>query len=223
MRPSLMPVTRVQAAGGQRTHSSHDRGTLIVVAGHSRGVGKTATIEEILRAHWREHWVAIKVSAHRHCEPHETRPLIERDVDPAASTQTGRYLIAGASLAYLCRTPSSQLKATAGFIRGLLDEGANVVVESNRIVDFVEPDIVLFAVAPRIADWKASSGVALPRTHAFVIRDRDDASALEAVHALAIKGRIGFAAGHGTEDDRFQRWLSGRLAQDAPALTGAIH
>lgn len=186
-------------------------GVLIVVGGHSRGVGKTTTIEEILRQQACGQWAAVKVSAHRHCEPYETRPLIEQDLVPDTRTQTGRYLIAGAARAFLCRTPAAQLAATAGFIRQLRAEGLNVLVESNRVVDFVDPDIVLFAVAPRIADWKASSGAALPRTHAFVIRDADEARALEAVGALASKGRLGFAPGHRDEATRFQRWLAGRL------------
>lgn len=199
------------------------RAALILVAGHSRGVGKTTTIEEILRAQRNGRWAAVKVSAHRHCDPRESRPLIERDVRIDAATQTGRYLMAGAERAYLCRTPSSQLAATARFIRELSESGFNVIVESNRIVDFVEPDVVVFAVTPRIADWKASSGVALPRTHAFVIRDRNAAAASEFVHGLEVKDRIGFAAGHGTEDQRFQKWLAGRLWHDRPHVMRAIH
>lgn len=186
-------------------------GALIVVGGHSRGVGKTTTIEEILRQQAGGRWAAVKVSAHRHCEPHETRPLIEQDLVPDSRTQTGRYLIAGAARAFLCRTPAAQLAATAGFIRQLRAEGLNVVVESNRVVDFVDADLVLFVVAPRIADWKWSSGVALPRTHAFVIRDADRAHALEAVGALAAKGRLGFAPGYRDEAVRFRRWFAGRL------------
>ena len=192
---------------------------LIVVAGHSRGVGKTTTIEEILRARGDDRWAAVKVSAHRHCDPGDTKPLIERDLVAASETQTGRYLIAGAERAYLCRTPPSQLAATARFISTLRESGFNVIVESNRIVDFFVPDVVLFAVAPRIADWKASSGVALPRTNAFVIRDADRARALEAVHALEAKGRIGFAAGHDDHDRRLQSWLRDRLANRAARHT----
>ncbi len=186
-------------------------GALIVVGGHSRGVGKTTTIEEILREQACGWWAAVKVSAHRHCEPHETRPLIEQDLVPDTRTQTGRYLNAGASRAFLCRTPAAQLASTAGFIRQLRAEGLSVLVESNRIVDFVDADIVLFVVAPRIADWKASSGAALPRTHAFVIRDTDEGRALEAVAALASKGRLGFAPGYRDEATRFQKWLAGRM------------
>lgn len=222
MRPVVMRASSI-CEPAPDPFLSGGRANLIVIGGHSRGVGKTTTIEEILRAQRSRRWAAVKVSAHRHCDTRENKPLVERDLRADAATQSGRYLIAGAERAYLCRTPSSQLAATARFIRELRDAGFNVIVESNRIVDFVDPDVVLFAVAPRIADWKASSGVVLPRTHAFVIRDREAARAQEAVHSLEMKGRIGFAAGHGEEDQRFQSWLAGRLRRDVLRATGVIH
>jgi hypothetical protein len=186
-------------------------GTTVVVAGHSRGVGKTTVIEEILRSQVRRRWAAVKVSSHRHCGPDEVRPLVERSWFADPRTQTGRYLIAGADRSYLCRTPSARLLETARFIRELPIAGFDVIVESNRIVDFLEPDVVLFVVAPLVADWKASSGVALPRTHAFVVRDPREDAALEAVRALEAKGRIGFAIGHGQETARLLAWLETRL------------
>ncbi|MBM4362820.1 MAG: hypothetical protein FJ104_09075, partial [Deltaproteobacteria bacterium] len=110
----------------------------------------------------------------------------------------------------------AQLPAAAAFIGELRDDGVNVIVESNRIIDFIRPDLVLFAVAPRIADWKASSGVALARTDAFVIRDVSEAEAYEAVQALAAKGRSGFAPGHGDETTRLLAWLAVRLPATSP-------
>ena len=194
-------------------------GTTIVVAGHSRGVGKTTVIEAILGSQLRRRWAAVKVSAHRHCEPDEMRPLVERTWFADPRTQTGRYLSAGADRAFLCRTPSAQLPETATFIRDIRVAGFDVIVESNRIVDFIEPDVVLFVVAPQIADWKSSSGVALPRTHAFVVRDPREETALEAVQALQAKGRLGFAMGHGDETARLLAWLAARL----PAVTADWH
>ncbi|MBM3808520.1 MAG: hypothetical protein FJW22_10035 [Acidimicrobiia bacterium] len=187
------------------------RPVMIVVGGHSRSVGKTTTIEEILGDRTDERWAAVKVSSHRHALPDVDRPLIEPDRLADPRTQTGRYLLAGAERAFLCRTPAAQLTATAAFIRELQDDGCNVIVESNRIIDFLRPDLVLFTVAPRIEDWKASSGVALARTDAFVVRTDDEAEAREAVRALAAKGRTAFAPGHGDETLRMLAWLQVRL------------
>lgn len=187
-------------------------GTLIVVAGHSRGVGKTTVVEHVVRSRPHEAWVAVKISAHRHRAPGTNAPLIEQDEIPRSTTQTGRYLLAGAARAYLCRTPSAQLADTAQFVHGLLERGHNLIVESNRIVEWTTPDVVVFAVAPRIEDWKPSSGGALARTDAFVIQDEGEADHLRVVRALASHGRSGFVIARAEEARRFDRWLDERLS-----------
>jgi hypothetical protein len=193
---------------------------LIVVAGHSRGVGKTATVERILRARNREAWTAVKVSAHRHCQPGESRPIIEPDLTPDARTQTGRYLLAGANRAFLCRAPDAQLSAVADFVEQQRASGTNVIVESNRLVEWLAPDLVLFAVAPWIEDWKPSSGAALARTNAFVIRSEGD-DPQEVVRALASRGRTGFVIDGDAEARRFETWLDRRLSP-APGKAVAL-
>src|SRR5688572_15626512 len=110
------------------------RGTLVLVGGHSRGVGKTSAIEAILRWQAQRRWAAVKVSAHRHAAPHETKPIVEEDLAAGSHTQTGRYLCAGAKRAFLCRTPASHLAQTADFVRRLRESGFDVAVESNRLV-----------------------------------------------------------------------------------------
>lgn len=157
--------------------------TLVVVGGHTRAVGKTATIEHILRARSGERWVAVKVSAHRHASADDSA-LVEEADRSTPLTQTGRYLEAGAHRAFLCRTPEARLADTAAFLRQLLADGANVIVESNRIARFVRPDVVLFVVSPSIADWKSSSGACLAAAGALVTGER----AGEVAGALAAQG-----------------------------------
>ncbi len=101
-------------------------GRLIVVGGHSRGVGKTATIENLLRARPNEAWAAVKVSAHRHAREGTARPVVEEVYEPSPLTQTGRYLAAGAARAWLCRCPNQRLHAAAAFVDALVDGGWNV-------------------------------------------------------------------------------------------------
>jgi hypothetical protein len=135
-----------------------DRGALIVVGGHSRGVGKTSVIERLLRA---RHgcWIAIKISAHRHAPEGTSVPLIEETRAPSSLTQTGRYLAAGARRAFLVRAPDAALPQVAALIDAFCTEGSNVLVESNRIVQYVRPDVCLFVVDPCIDDWKPSSSL----------------------------------------------------------------
>lgn len=158
--------------------------TLIVVAGHSRGVGKTSTVEHILRARRAEPWAAVKISAHRHANPNGAAPRVEETVHPSALTSTGRCLEAGARRAFLCRTPDARLADTATFLRNLLAGGTNLIVESNRITRFVRPDVLLFVVSPSVDDWKPSSGPCLARADALVTRE----GAAAVSGALAVRG-----------------------------------
>jgi hypothetical protein len=131
-------------------------------------VGKTALVECVLREMGAGRMAAIKISAHRHASPNEARGLFEEDAR-ASPTQTGRYLAAGAARAWLCRCPTPQLPDAARFIRALQERGRDVIVESNRIVDHLVPDLVLFVVSSRIGDWKPSSARCLGRADALVL------------------------------------------------------
>lgn len=192
--------------------SSPARPSLIVVGGHSRGVGKTSLIEYILARRRDEAWTAVKISAHRHAPPGADPPLVEEADAASPHTQTGRYLAAGASRAYLCRTPEARLRDTARFLEGLLAGGTSVIVESNRIAGLVAPDLALFVVDPSIADWKGSSPLVLGRADALVTPG-DAAGAREAAFAHGWPG----GARPILEMDRLRRvpaldaWLDERL------------
>jgi hypothetical protein len=138
-------------------------GALVLVGGHSRGVGKTYVVERWLREH--PGWMAIKVSAHRHAGPGVDGPLIEEAAGLDPVTQTGRYLLAGAHRAFLLRAPDRTLPRAAAFIERLRADGTSVIVESNRLVRFLQPELLLFAVDPAIADWKPSSFDCLRAPH----------------------------------------------------------
>lgn len=133
------------------------RGLLFVVGGHSRRVGKTTTIEHLLLERHDETWTAVKISAHRHAPEGVATPLIEQAVDHDPEMQTGRYLRAGARHAFLVRAPDAAMREAAAFVESLRATGTNVIVESNRIVEHLVPDAVVFVIDPRIADWKPSS------------------------------------------------------------------
>lgn len=188
-------------------------GRLVVVGGHSRGVGKTATIEHLLRSHARDAWIAVKVSSHRHAPAGEMAALIEQDTTAAASTQTGRYLVAGARAAWLCRAPERALPLVAGFVAGLLRSGASVIVESNRLVRFLAPETVLFVVSPPVEDWKTSSGHALAVAHAVILGPGEPAcrTVLPMTgHRLA--GRPAFALDVPEDMRQFASWFGNRHA-----------
>jgi hypothetical protein len=148
------------------------RGRLVLVGGHSRGVGKTLFIEEWLRAQRSVPWTAVKVSAHRHAAAGAVAPLIEEAATPTWATQTGRYLAAGAARALLVRAPDTLLPAAAAWIDAQCDRGANVIVESNRLVRYLNPERLFFVIDPAIADWKPSSAACLSAANVILCSQR---------------------------------------------------
>lgn len=144
-------------------------GRLVVVGGHTRGVGKTALVEQLLRG-WSGRLVAaVKISAHRHAPEDCPSPVIEEAFDALPANQTGRYLAAGADRAWLCRCPADRMPDAARFVQALKWGGWDVVVESNRIVQHLRPDLTLFVASDRTDDWKPSSGACLRRADALVL------------------------------------------------------
>ncbi len=136
------------------------KGKLVVVGGHSRRVGKTCVMEAILRATPRLAWHALKISGHHH---RETATGV-----PAMAGQTARYLAAGAASADLLSLSDADFPQATTALDSLLGEGRHLLVESNRIVRHLRPDLVLFVVDPSNSDWKQSSAGCLECAHALV-------------------------------------------------------
>lgn len=141
------------------------RGRCLLVGGHSRGVGKTALVVELLRGLDWPLVATVKVSAHRH----GIATVIHEDHTPSPHTSTGRCLEAGADRAFLCRCPDNRLEDAARLVRELCEGGSDVIVESNRMAAWVEASLTFFVASDRIADWKTSSAVCLPQADAVVM------------------------------------------------------
>lgn len=199
---------------------------LIVVGGHTRGVGKTSAIEHILRTRRGEPWTAVKISAHRHARPDGSTPLVEEATEVSPHTQTGRYLEAGASRALLCRTPDTRLAETAALLQRLLAGGHRVIVESNRIVSLVHADVVLFLVAPALDDWKPSSGLCLTRADALVSTGRPAlVAAALAGQGAGVDDRPVFCMDSDRRVHGLDVWLDARMARARGTAQGraAMH
>jgi hypothetical protein len=185
-------------------------GMLVVVGGHSRRVGKTGFIERFLRARADERWVAVKISSHRHAaDDGPLRDIVETST-PTLATQTGRFLLAGAQRALLVRAADDSLPSVRTLIDGLRAE-ANVIVESNRVVRQVTPDLVVFVVDPLNDDWKASSADCLARADAIVCdRAANTPRVAEAARQLASERPL-FMTADSMDCWRMMRWLEAEL------------
>ena len=105
----------------------------IVVGGQTRNAGKTQAVCDIIAATRDAAWVAIKITPHTH---------VHRD---SSRSDTARYLAAGAAEALLLTLPFS------------LPAAANLIIESNSILDVCRPDIFVFVADSQNPDWKDSA------------------------------------------------------------------
>ena len=198
-----------------------EAGRLVVVGGHSRGVGKTALVEHILRAGPASHWVAVKISAHRHTPGGGRGALVERDERGAPGTQTGRYLAAGAREAWLCHAADIAMADAARFIARRLANGDDVIVESNRIVESFTPATTLFVLSPPFDDWKPSSVHAVRVADAFVLGPVARGGAAHwPLDADRLDGRPVFDL---RVPDGLDRWFASRHRPSAAAWPHALH
>jgi len=137
------------------------RGLLVVVGGHSRGVGKTSLITWLLPHLKPSPWVAIKISRHRHGNG------AGFSISEECQTSS-RFLSAGASRAYLLRAADEEMADASAWVNAQLEAGNCVVAESNRLPRFLRPDLLLFVIRPEIADWKDSSAECIASADALI-------------------------------------------------------
>jgi hypothetical protein len=125
-------------------------------------------------------WTAVKITQYGHgvcshegepCECADPRHPVaiseERGADP--STDSGRFLAAGAARAFWLRTPADGLGEAMPRLRRIVEAGGNVIVESNSVLRFLKPDLCLIVMDGAVADFKPTSRRFLDRAHALVV------------------------------------------------------
>ena len=156
---------------------------LVAVGGHSRNIGKTSVVAGLIRRLQDRKWTAIKITQYGHgvcanegkecgCEAEPDHPFALSEEYEPNQTDSGRFLAAGAERSFWLRTPAGELSRAAGTLRKILDSTENVIVESNSIVELVQPDVFLMLLDFSCQDFKASSLRFMDRADAFVVIDR---------------------------------------------------
>jgi hypothetical protein len=118
---------------------------MVVIGGSRRGVGKTALVCGLIAVLPEIRWTAVKVTTHNHGN---SQPLWE-ETSPGQGTDTARYLAAGAQRAFLASPALREGSFVPNFplllaeLWSKLGPGAHVLFESNRIVDYLKPDLSL--------------------------------------------------------------------------------
>lgn len=133
---------------------------VIVIAGQARNVGKTALACAILRAFPERHWTAVKITPHTH-------------TTESTSPDTERFLAAGARRAVLLESPD--LEHDIHRIDAILAAGGDVLIESNTVLLYHQPDVAFLVTSNAISEVKPSAIAILDRVHAVVSSELTEA------------------------------------------------
>ena len=128
---------------------------LIVVGGHSRNIGKTSVVAGLIRALPQGNWTAMKITQFGHgvcsasgqdcdCCLAPEHPYAIAQERQGGNSDTGRFLAAGARKSYWVRTAAGQLEHAVPAIREILAASRNLIIESNSIMQFLEPQLYLW-------------------------------------------------------------------------------
>ncbi len=166
----------------------------LVVGGHARGIGKTALVEDVIRAFPEAGWTAVKISPHSHgAWPEQPAvadgapaAVLEEETDRGRRTDSSRYLAAGAHRAFWLRVHPGRMADGMALLREAIAGTEYAILESNAVVDFVRPQLFLLVVDPSQAEFKESARRPLGRVDGVVARNPLNAAAWD----TAVEGVI---------------------------------
>jgi len=161
---------------------------IIVVGGHTRSIGKTQLVCDLIAAFPQAAWVAGKITQYGHgvcaqnghdcdCAPDEHVCAISWEHRPN-DTDSGRFLAAGANSSFWLRTKQGFLAEGLPLLRQALREldtgteepARNLILESNTLLQFLKPLLYLMVLDPTKSDFKDSARIQMDRASAFVLR-----------------------------------------------------
>lgn len=173
--------------------SATPRWRVIVVGGHTRSIGKTQLVCDIIGTFPQANWIAGKITQYGHgvcaqngnscdCAPDEHICAIEWEAQPQSGTDSARFLAAGAKRSFWLRTKQGFLAEGLPLMRDALRQTLSVtdgdssplILESNSLLQFLKPSLYFAVIDPTREDFKDSARVALDRADALVLRGSMD-------------------------------------------------
>lgn len=173
---------------------------LIVIGGHTRTIGKTQLVCDIIAAFPETRWIAGKITQYGHgvcaqnghdcdCAPDEHICAISWEHSAGTGTDSSRFLASGAQRSFWLRTKQGFLAEGLPILRQAIAEisasqsevenagdpenackPTALIVESNSLMQFVKPTLFFAVLDPAKEDFKDSARAALDRADALVIR-----------------------------------------------------
>lgn len=154
---------------------------LLLIGGHTRNIGKTALVTDIIRTFPEARWTAAKITQYGHgvcsingqacdCAPREHAFRVDEETSRENHTDTSRFVVAGAARSLWVRAKQGHLGDALPALRAALAGSENVIIESNSLLAFLRPSLYLVVLDPTQRDFKASAKLYLDRADAAVLR-----------------------------------------------------
>jgi hypothetical protein len=162
---------------------------IIVVGGNTRNIGKTSVVAALIARLPEFRWTAFKITQFGHgfctadghpcaCQTDDACLAVSPERDPSTGADTSRFLAAGAERVFWVRTRIGRLSDAMSRIRAELAAAPNAILESNSVLDFLQPDLYLTVIHPAAPDFKDSARRFLPRADAILCSGPGNAEAL---------------------------------------------
>src|SRR5258706_13664531 len=162
---------------------------LVVVGGHTRSIGKTQLVCDIITAFPKTEWIAGKITQYGHgvcaqngencdCAPEEHVCALDWETNAETGTDSARFLAAGAKRSFWLRTKQGYLAEGVALVRDALrgiagqDAGGGrraVILGSNLLMQILEPSLDFAVVYPMREGFKGSGPSAFGTGDAVVL------------------------------------------------------
>jgi hypothetical protein len=178
-------------AGNEKGASPQWR--VIVVGGHTRSIGKTQLVCDVISAFPHCNWLAGKITQYGHgvcarngedcdCAPTEHVCALDWELHGDTGTDSARFLAAGARRSFWLRTKQGFLAEGLPLLRAAVEEARaasygqlpTLILESNSLLQFLKPSLYFAIVDPAKEDFKDSARAALDRADVIVLRGPTD-------------------------------------------------
>src|SRR5579863_6605634 len=151
----------------------------VVIGGHTRNIGKTSVMSALIRQFAHLGWTAVKITQYGHgvcsrdghacdCAPEEHPFALTEETDALGRADTCRFLAAGAEHSLWLRVRQGQISSALPLLKRKLRQAEWVIIESNSILDYLDPLLYLVVLDSSQPDFKPSARRALDRADVLV-------------------------------------------------------
>jgi hypothetical protein len=143
----------------------------VIIGGQARDIGKTTVITSIIAATPDYNWTAVKITGFGPAEQqiYGDRFALEEEHTRGAATDSSRFLAAGARRAFWLRVPVGKLADAMPAFHEAVARAENLIIESNSILEFVDPDLYLMILDPARTDFKETARKFFDRANAYLV------------------------------------------------------